>query len=155
MYRRIITFILLILSLCLTSLNIKSISKDDNYIDVEIKGEVENPGIYKMKQDANLNDLLNVAVTNKNANTDNISLLDKLYNNEVVVIEEKSDDALISINSGDIDDLIKLPGIGEKTAKKIIKYRNINGSFNSLNELMNISGIGLKKYEKLKDYISL
>ena len=49
----------------------------------------------------------------------------------------------------------KLPGIGEKTALKIIEYRNKYGGFKSIDEIKNISGIGDKKYAKIKDLITV
>ena len=63
--------------------------------------------------------------------------------------------AYISINHGTIEDLITLPGIGEKTANKIIEYRNTNGLFNNKEDLMNVSGIGEAKYEAIKDLVVL
>lgn len=59
----------------------------------------------------------------------------------------------IDINSATIDELIKIPGIGESTAKKIIDYRETNGGFITKSEIMNVSGIGQKKYDSMKDYI--
>lgn len=61
----------------------------------------------------------------------------------------------ININTVGVDDLDKLPGIGIKTAEKIIEYRSEHGKFNELSELMNVKGIGIKKFEKIKIYITL
>jgi len=46
-----------------------------------------------------------------------------------------------------------LPGIGEKTAEKIIEYRNNFGKFRHPQDIMNVKGIGEKKFEKLKSFI--
>ena len=59
----------------------------------------------------------------------------------------------VNINSASIEELITLPGIGEKTAKKIVFYRNNNGKFHTINDLINVSGIGEKKLDKIKNYI--
>lgn len=59
----------------------------------------------------------------------------------------------IDINTANADMLISLPGIGIATAEKIIQYRTGNGPFDSIEELMNISGIKEKKFSKIKDYI--
>lgn len=59
----------------------------------------------------------------------------------------------ININIAGVDDLIKLPGIGPKTAEKIIELRNERGRFKRLDELMDVNGIGEVKFSKIKDYI--
>ena len=61
----------------------------------------------------------------------------------------------IDINTADMKHLILLPGIGEKTAEKIITLRKTRGRFNSINELLDIKGIGSKKLNKIKKYIFL
>ncbi len=61
----------------------------------------------------------------------------------------------IKINSASAIELALLPGIGGAMAERIVDYRNSRGGFKSLTELMNIKGIGEKKYQKLKDYIEL
>jgi len=63
-------------------------------------------------------------------------------------------DKKININTAFIDELILLPGIGETTAEKIIEYRDKNNGFKKTEEIMNIKGIGDKKFEKLKPFIT-
>lgn len=60
----------------------------------------------------------------------------------------------ININSADSSELQKIPGIGEKTAQKIIDYRS-NNPFSSIEDIKNIDGIGDKKFESMKEYISI
>ncbi|HEX2984338.1 MAG TPA: helix-hairpin-helix domain-containing protein [Ignavibacteriales bacterium] len=64
-------------------------------------------------------------------------------------LKEKS----ININLAGIDDLVKLPGIGEKTAVKIIELRKAKGGFIKIEDLKEIKGIGDSKLEKLSKYI--
>lgn len=64
-------------------------------------------------------------------------------------LKEKS----IDINNAGIDELVKLPGIGEKTAEKIVAYRTQNGNFKTLEELMEVKGIGNVKFNKIKKFL--
>ena len=63
--------------------------------------------------------------------------------------------ASIGLNSASAQDLEKLPGIGEVMSRRILSYRSLRGKFNSIEELMNVSGIGAKKFEKMKPYLRL
>ncbi|HOJ37928.1 MAG TPA: helix-hairpin-helix domain-containing protein [Ignavibacteriales bacterium] len=70
---------------------------------------------------------------------------------------KKSEDILsgkININTAGVDELTKLPGIGEKTAQAIIEYRTKNGKFVNISDLMNVKGIGQKKFEKIESFIT-
>lgn len=64
-------------------------------------------------------------------------------------------DNLVNINTADLGELDTLPGIGPKTAQKIIDYRINHGGFKSIDEIKNVSGIGPKKYADLVTKISL
>lgn len=59
----------------------------------------------------------------------------------------------ININTADRDTLMLITGIGENYADKIISYREENGPFQTIEEIMNVSGIGSKKFEKMRDMI--
>lgn len=60
---------------------------------------------------------------------------------------------LVNINTADSSILVTLPGIGEAYAQAIIDYRNTSGFFQKPEDIMNVSGIGESKYEKIKDLI--
>ena len=66
-------------------------------------------------------------------------------------LREKS----INLNSAGLDELVSLPGIGTSTAEKIIEYRNKKGKFKSVQQIMNVKGIGEKKFQKIKDYLTI
>lgn len=70
-------------------------------------------------------------------------------------IKENESNELISINNGSKEELMKLPGIGESKADSIIKYREENGNFETLEDIKNVSGIGEAAYSKIKEYIKL
>jgi len=59
----------------------------------------------------------------------------------------------IDINDADIHLLMRLPGIGRETALHVIEYRNRHGGFTSVDDLIEVSGIGVKKLEKLRDCV--
>lgn len=61
----------------------------------------------------------------------------------------------ININFSTKEQLTSINGIGDSTAQKIIDYRNKNGKFNDIEDIKNVSGIGEKKYEKIKDKITV
>ena len=61
---------------------------------------------------------------------------------------------IININTATQADFMDLPGIGSEIAARIIAYRDENGSFADVTELLNVSGIGSKKLEAIMDYIT-
>ena len=61
----------------------------------------------------------------------------------------------ININTASAADLQRLPGIGAKTAGRVIEYRQKNGPFKKVEELMNVRGVGEKNFLKLKNQISV
>ncbi len=73
-------------------------------------------------------------------------------------VSYSSEDAvarLVNINTADEAALQTVSGIGEAKAKAIIEYRNENGAFTSLDELLNVNGIGEKLLEKIKPYLTV
>lgn len=66
-----------------------------------------------------------------------------------MILAEKS----ISLNKADVKTLEQLPGIGPKTAAKIIEYRQSIGKFRMLDELLKVKGIGNSKFSKIKKYL--
>ncbi len=63
------------------------------------------------------------------------------------------DGAVVNVNLATLEDLQLLPGVGPSTAQKILNYRQEHGKFKKPEDLKNISGIGEKIYENLKDFI--
>ncbi len=57
----------------------------------------------------------------------------------------------VNINTATSEQLQTLPGVGPSLAKAIIDHRTKNGKFNKVEELLNVKGIGEKKYQKMKD----
>jgi competence protein ComEA len=63
--------------------------------------------------------------------------------------------ALVNLNTATAADLAKLPGIGPAVAARIVEYRQKNGSFKKIEELMNVKGIGEKTFLKLKPLVTV
>jgi competence protein ComEA len=156
MYRRLIALGLIIISVFYLSFNLDSIKLEETKkISVEIRGKVENPGVYELPLGSTVQDILKLAKPDKDANLDVLSYQNVLYNKQILVIEQKSEKKLISINCATLEELSSLPGIGPSTAAKIIEYREKIGSFQTLEDLMKVKGIGNGKFNKLKEYICL
>ncbi len=61
----------------------------------------------------------------------------------------------VNINTAGVDELVALPGIGRAYAQRIVEYRDKNGPFKKLEDLINVRGIGEKTFERIKDHITL
>ena len=59
----------------------------------------------------------------------------------------------VDINAADVEELATLPGIGEKLARRIVDYRAEHGPFSTVDELVNVSGIGEGKLEALRGHV--
>ena len=70
-------------------------------------------------------------------------------------LPHEPDDDRIDINTATLEDFESLPGIGPTMAKRIIDYRNINGRFDIVEDLTEVSGIGDKTIEKLRDRLAV
>ena len=64
-------------------------------------------------------------------------------------------DKKINLNTSGKQDLMRLPGIGEVTAERILMYREEHGSFKTIDELQDVKGIGKKKFERLAPYVTV
>ena len=74
-------------------------------------------------------------------------------NQTVIVGSDDSETNKININTATEKELSNLSGIGENKALTIIEYREKNGSFSNVSELLNVTGIGNSTYEKIKDMV--
>jgi competence protein ComEA len=59
----------------------------------------------------------------------------------------------VNLNTANAQQLITLPGVGEKLAARILDYRQKSGGFKSTQELMNVRGIGEKNFQKMQQYV--
>lgn len=76
---------------------------------------------------------------------------DACINNDNTSTENK----VVNINTSSKEELMTISGLGETKAEAIIKYREENGNFNTIEDIKNVSGIGDSLFEKIKDYITV
>ena len=77
---------------------------------------------------------------------------------ETVIIEPgvpTGGDGRININTASKNELMDLPGIGPALADNIVQYRNSNGTFRFIEDIMNVSGIGQGRFDRIKDKITV
>ena len=75
--------------------------------------------------------------------------------NDACINSSSVSNGKVNINTASIDELKNLTGIGEKKAKDIISYREKNGSFNSIEDIMKVSGIGESSFVQIKEDITV
>lgn len=135
-------------------------------IIVEIKGEVQKPGVYAMPVNSRLNDLLAFSGgVSDFANLRNVNLAMKIEDGEsfyipsihdeeeeIVLGDQKQEDGKIDLNKASREDLMSVTGIGPATADNILAYREEVGKFNSVDELVHVNRIGDKTLEKIRDF---
>ena len=156
---------------------------DEKICIIHITGAVKNPGVYSLVEGKRIIDAVKIAGgEEKNANLDAVNLAAHLYDGQKIIIPffidnndgkstlsievnkqtfsnnrniATSEKKLININAANSFQLENLPGIGTVLAKRIIEYRKKNGAFRNAEEVMNVSGVGEKKYESIKEYITV
>jgi len=142
-------------------------SEEAHEIMVHISGQVYNPGVVVLESGARLIDAVNLAGgLKKDADLDKINLAKKLSDEEKIYIPKigeeyvevtesggsKDSSGKIDINTCSKEELLALPGIGEVLADRIIDYRE-KSKFKSIEDIMNVSGIGKGRFEDIKDLI--
>ncbi len=143
----------------------ESFEEQENKMKVYVTGAVNNPGVLELNEGSRIEDAINLAGgVRDNANLEEVNLAycledgQKLYipnvnekeveylstenGDKVIEGDENSDTLKVNINTGGVEELKKLPGVGEALAQKIIDYRNENGKFKTVEDLKNVSGIG-------------
>lgn len=141
---------------------------DKEYIYVHVKGAVNKAGVYSLEKGSRVVDAIEAAGGgNSDANLDLINLASKLQDGQEVIVYTDADKDIplisngsannssgkININTANSQELQTLPGIGSGKADTIIKYREKNGPFQSVEDLLNISGIGVKTLEAFIDEV--
>ena len=84
-------------------------------------------------------------------------ILDELAKKDSEVYEkpELKEGTLINLNTASVGELISLSGIGESLSKRIISFREENGKFEKIEDIMKVPGIGEQKFNNIKNYITV
>ncbi len=141
---------------------------------VQIGGEIKVPGLYEIPEGSRFGELIDRAGgLTQNADEKRINLSAKIYDGDYFYvpaidedIPETASNAIIGslssnqsinfpidINQADQEALESLPGIGPTKAADILNYREQNGPFTTLDELLNVPGIGPLTLEAICDYL--
>lgn len=162
---------------------VNSQDQGDDLIYVDVKGAVKSPGLYQVQAGDRVLDAIDLAGgLNAQADSKRINLSQRLQDQMVVYVpaldeevgaedlvaitpivpgdsptagSSQEDSQKININTADASQLQEISGIGEKKAADIIQYRESKGSFQKIEEITEVSGIGDKTFEKIKEQITV
>ncbi|HFD38833.1 MAG TPA: hypothetical protein ENJ31_03135 [Anaerolineae bacterium] len=140
---------------------------------VYISGAVQQPDVYALPADSIIKDaMLAAGGPTEDADLDRINLAAALADGQHVYVPHLGEtelpaslpcdcsgssggDGKVNINIADVAALDTLPGIGPVTAQRIIEYREANGPFARIEDIMNVSGIGQSTFAKIQDRITV
>lgn len=146
-------------------------------VTVDVKGAVTKPGVYTLKESSRVTDAIKAAGgMTEDADAKSVNLAASLSDEEVIYVASKDEnvsvigqsdsgaasdkggktsqkDGKINLNTATSEELQTISGIGAKRAEDIIAYRESHGGFQSVDDLKNVSGIGDKTLEKIRESI--
>lgn len=135
-------------------------------IMVDVKGEVHQPGVYEIDADARVNDVIKLAGGfTEQADPMPVNLAQKVHDEMTIIVPEIGDDLVVTgsigtnrkvrINSATQAEIETLSGIGPSKAQAIIQYRDEHGLFVEIEDLLNVSGIGAKTLENIREDLQI
>lgn len=134
---------------------------------VDVTGAVRRPGVYRLVAGARVQDAVRRAGLLAHADLSSVNLAARVTDGEQVVVPRRGrggvvsagpvagTPAVVSINSGTLEQLETLDGIGPALAQRIIDFRTAHGGFRSLEELDQVPGIGPARLASLRGHVSL
>ena len=153
---------------------VSEMPEEEKSVTVYVCGAVRKPGVYTLASGLRLADAVDAAGGFKKSASKNAwNLAEKLTDGSMYSIPTKAEakslestetgkeksaqpeDGKVHINTAGIEELIKLPGVGQARAEAIISYREEHGAFVSAEDIMKVSGIKTALFEKMKDNIAV
>ncbi|NMH74999.1 ComEA family DNA-binding protein [Bacillus sp. RO2] len=143
---------------------------------IDMKGQVMEPGVYRMKIGDRIIDAVEKAGGfMEGADTNEVNLAALLVDEMVIIVPKEGEvikeviqhpvtnesgepgtsGGLVNINTATEEELTSLTGIGPSKAKAIIDHRTDNGLFKNIEDIMQVTGIGQKSFEKLRNEITV
>lgn len=152
----------------------QEVNSTQSHLYVDIGGEVMKPGVYEVSDGTRLFEVIDKAGgLTEDADIDGINRAETVQDGQKIMIGRHgenpdenrgsysannvtdSGEGKVNINTADAAALQTIPGIGPSKADRIIEYRESEGKFNEIDDIKNISGIGNKTFESIKEYITV
>ena len=148
----------------------KAEDKHDEKIFVDVKGAVKHPGVFETTKDKRVKDLIEEAGgLLDDADTSTLNLSQRVKDQMVIYVlkhgekskqisdggSSSSNADVININTANLEQLMKISGVGKTKAEAIISYREKNGDFKKKEDIKKVHGIGKATFEKIKDKIEV
>ena len=145
-------------------------NRHDEKIFVDVKGAVKHPGVFETTKDKRVKDLIEEAGgLLDDADTSTLNLSQKVKDQMVIYVlkhgekpkqisdsgSSSSNTDVININTANLEQLMKISGVGKTKAEAIISYREKNGDFKKKEDITKVRGIGKATFEKIKDKIEV
>lgn len=142
-------------------------AKEAGMIYVQVSGAVEHPGVYELQAGSRIFHAVALAggVT-KDAEVGSLNQAELLSDGQMVYIlrageaecqasQAQQEDGRVNLNTATKEELATLPGIGEAKAKGILAWREANGGFRQIEDLMEVEGIKDGIFSKIKDSVKV
>lgn len=148
--------------------------KAEKMIYVQVSGAVVTPGVYKLPEGSRVFEAVELAGgTTEDADVSALNQALVLSDGQMVYVyavgEQRTgqetgsgqgaygepDDGRIDLNTATVEELMTLPGIGQSKAESIVSWREENGAFGSVEDILNITGIKEGVFSKIKDHIKV
>ena len=148
----------------------KAENRHDEKIFVDVKGAVKHPGVFETTKDKRVRDLIEEAGgLLDDADTSTLNLSQKVKDQMVIYVlkhgekpkqisdsgSSSSNTDVININTANLEQLMKISGVGKTKAEAIIAHREKNGDFKKKEDITKVRGIGKSTFEKIKDKIEV